>query len=385
MKINNWSMLIIGLINWVIIVILLAGVYLLNGCKAPEPETEYITLPPVIEEPEIPIIDDPVIPDEPEPEPLEDVKYLTYDGTDVKFVYENGSEVWKSGKVNYIEPGVFSVEDIIYFLDITGNVLQSYRLPCVPDAVALNGADVWSAAIDGSVTFIYLNSDLLSVYPWIIDRINVTYTGDVIAYTTGRKFVPLEGDETDIKYAADGGLFVFDLDTTDKTASFRGMYDYHDGWFTNYFWRATGWLLANDLWISSNGYTWDAGGLNEAANSMHTWNLYPYPVQDIYNESPIIIPAAVRTEHGEEVTYWIECNTGYLIRHTTSIDLLEVMPRLYTGDGLRATGFSLQYSLKPSVIADRLYYHHGGFLYEYDFTTETITNIGTDMQIWGVE
>ncbi len=374
MKIKNKPMLITGLITWGIIVFLLAFILLTGGCT-PDPKIEYVTLPPIID-------------DDPPPVNLGVINYLTYDGTSVYFEYDTASVVWKTGQANYVRPGVISVDDILYFLDVSGNVLQSYRLPCVPDAIAINGVDVWSAEIDGADTLIYKNSDLLALYPWEIGQLNVTYTGDIVAYaTTGYqyKYFSISGSEEDIAYAAGGGLFVFDLNTIDKTATFRDLYDYHDGWTTNYFWRATGWLLSDTLWISSNGYSWDAGGLYENSTALWTWNLYPYPEQDIYNETPVVIPAAVRTEHGEDVTYWIECNTGYLFRYTPSIDLLETITRIYAGDGLRATGYALQHILRPSVINDRLYYHHAGFLYEYDFNTETAQVMGTDIEIWGIE
>jgi len=377
---TNKPMLITGLISWGITVIIMALIILFGGCQIPEPETEIIYLPAVDD-----TITDPIIPDDPPAPDLGAIKYMTYDGQDVRFIYDTDSIIFKSGKANYVEPGVITVGDILYYLDASGNVLNSYRLPVVPDAININGGNVWTATTDGSTSTVYKNTDVSAVYSWVILRINVTYTGDVVAEAANHTFYALEGNEVGIKYADNDGLFVFDLNTTTRTASFRGLYDYNDGWSTNYFWRATGWLLVDGLWISSNGYTWDAGGLNENVTALWTWNLYPYPVQDIYNESPVVIPAAVRMEYSENVTYWLECNTGYLMRYTKSLDLLETVIRIYPGDGLHNTGYALQYSLRPTVIKDHLYIHYGGYLYDYDFTTGISNILSQDIQIWGME
>ena len=370
MKIKNKPMLIVGLISWALGAALL--MFALSMCTM-EPDTQYITLPPI---------------DEPVPPELGDVQYIIYDGSEISFVYESETRVFASGTAAYAGPGIISVGDVLYYLDSAGNILQSYRLPCVADFIAINGPDVWSGRLEGEATRIYKNLLEIGLYDWTLISLNVTHTGDVVAFASpgyGYIFESLTGSEEDITYASDGGLFIFDLNTTDKTATFRGLYDYTDGWSTNYFWRATGWLLADGLWISSNGYSWDAGGLYENSTAMWTWNSYPYPVQDIYNELPSVIPAAVRAEHSEDVTYWIECNTGYLIRYTPSLDLIEPVIRLYAGDGLRSSGYALQYSLNPSQIGEALYYHYNGFLYEYDFTTGTASNMGTDILIWGIE
>jgi len=373
-------LIFIAIITWISGVALLFYLATMTGCQLPEEKTTAINLP----------ADDPVttpIPDPtPDPDPdLGSIKYMTYDGQNVKFVYDTDSVVFKSGKANYVSPGVITVDDVLYYLDPDGNILNSYRLPCIPDAVNINDGDVWTATTDGSTSTVYKNSSIPAVYQWVILRINVTYTGDVIAETTGHIFYPLEGSETNIKYAANGGVYVFGLDTTNKMAIFRGTSDYNVSWGTNYFWRATGWLLVDGLWISSNGYTWnEMDGLKENANALWTWNAYPYPVQDIYNESPIVIPASVRLENSENVTYWIECNTGYLMRYTKSLDLLETVLRVYPGDGKHITGYALQYSLQPVVIGDHLYFHYGGFLYDYDFIADTSNVLSQDMQIWEI-
>jgi len=331
----------------------------------------------------LPPIDDP-----PDPPPDSgEILYITYDGTDIKFVYNPNSIIWLSGQAVSAGNGIISVDDILYFLSPEGKVIESYRLPCIADAVGISGSDVYSAVIEGSNTRIFKNSDELAVYPWVIEQINVTVTGDVIAENSNHTFYSLSCEATNIIYADNESLFVFDFNSIAKTVIFRGLYDYVDGWSTNYFWRNTGWLYDGYYWISSNGYTWNAGGLNEDNTAMWTWNLSPYPVQDYYGESPVVIPAATRIEHSEIVTYWIECNTGYLMRYTESIDLIEILDRIYPGDGMRETGYALQYTLNPSMINDCLFYHHGGFLYCYTFITGdtgSVIVISDDVEVWGI-
>ncbi len=354
-----------------IFIAIICGIMLAN-CDLDALPVAVVSLPPVIDPP-------------PPPPELGDMKYITYDGMNIIFNYELESITWNSGQATSAGVGIISVNDILYYLDLKGNIIKSYRLPCVANAIGISGNDIYSAVIEGMQTRIYKNNDEIGLFPWVIEHINVTVTGDVIAETTGHIFYSLSGDETDIIYADNDSLFVFEIDTYARLATFRGLYDYRDGWSTNYFWRNTGWLYNGYYWISSNGYTWNAGGLNEDATAMWTWNMNPYPVQDFYRESPVVIPAASRVEHSEIVTYWIECNTGYLIRYTESIDLLEILIRIYPGDGLRETGYNLQYTLNPSKINDQLYYHHGGFLYCYDFISESVSLISSDVEIWRIQ
>ena len=353
-----------------IFIAVVCGVMLAN-CTVEPGLSATVSLPPAVEPPL------------PPPE-LGDIKYITYDGTDIIFNYELESIIWCSGQATSAGAGIISVNDILYYLDIEGNVISSYRLPCVADVISIFEGDIYSAVIEGMQTRIFKNSDEIRLFSWIIEHINVTATGDIIAETTGHVFYSLSGEETDIIYADSDSLFVFEIDTTAKIAIFRGLYDYREGWHTNYFWRNTGWLYDGYYWISSNGYTWNAGGLNEDATAMWVWNTDPYPVQDFYGESPVVIPTTTRTEHSEIVTYWIECNTGYLMRYTESIDLLEILIRIYPGDGLRSTGYNLQYTLNPCMINGQLYYHHDDFLYCYDFISESVTLISSDVEIWRI-
>jgi hypothetical protein len=185
-----------------------------------------------------------------------------------------------------------------------------------------------------------------------------TVSGDVIAIDQNQGFRPVSSNISNINHAKD--LLIYDFDGAGRTAVIApgGFVS----WSTNSFNQADQWLKVGDIWYSWNGYEYE-DNLIEYANSMWGWNNGNPPVET--SEAPVVIAAGVREEF-ETVLYWIECNSGWLIRYTPSSDQLTAVHRLYMGDGLRMTGIAHESDLKPVIIGDCLYFNESGAIWRLD-------------------
>ena len=386
---------------------LILTILILFGCE----DTTYnndpeIPDPPVIPE-DPPVIEPPVNPSN------NPVLFSLFDGE--KMMYYDGTEtvIAYYGNINRAGNKIHSVDDILYHFDNYGNPTLSEWLPAIPTAIIaipnLSGSmlsgmapviayqdDVWILEdIDPETalslgaqykhyTNIYDNlvvSGLWYLNDWEVKEVISPLSGNIIAIDTLNGYHNLTGNEI-IYLAVDGGLMIHNRDLNIKTANIKtDTGNYNISWTFNFF-NSAKWQLADGIWSSHNGYTWDSvNGLQEQSTAMWDWNQYPYPVQDIYGEAPVLIPAGVRLENNIEVVYWIECNTGTLIRYIPGIDTIGILPQIYVGDGYRMTGIQKSIVLKPEIIEDAIYFHDAGSIKKFSFTTSIINIFSGDMEL----
>jgi hypothetical protein len=192
----------------------------------------------------------------------------------------------------------------------------------------------------------------------------------------------IEGQKKVTKAVKDG-IVIYDLDLDDLSGFISDSSgDYNVSWNYNFFIGGK-WQLADGVWYSHNGYTWTAaGGLQETANELWGWNNNDYPIDGFPNgEFPLPIPAGIRAEGGEDVTYWLECNSGWLIRHVSSVDRIDVERRLFDGDFMRQSGVAASLKLNPVISGDSLYFNYENEVKEYSFITGEVTVFAGDSEI----
>lgn len=206
---------------------------------------------------------------------------------------------------------------------------------------------------------------------WEPNSIYICSNGLVIAENMSGSWHNLEGPE-DIFKGYDDGIILCNVDTAARTGKFideNGNRD--ESWNTNFFNNAK-WQKSGVVWYSHNGYTWDfLSGLTEEANSLWGWNTGNYPTAGhIPGEYPLPIPAGTRIENSEDVTYWIECLSGWLIRHVPSADRIDLERRLFVGDYIRLSGVVISQDINPVIVGDNLYYKFENIVFEYDLVSK---------------
>jgi hypothetical protein len=198
---------------------------------------------------------------------------------------------------------------------------------------------------------------------WETTGLFETISGDVIAIDQNQSFRPVSANISNINSAGD--LLVYDFDGIGRTAMIDDGSTTFVSWTTNSFNNADQWLKSGDIWYSWNGYEFQTS-LTEYANSMFGWNNGNEPVET--EESAVVIAAGVR----DSVLYWIECNSGWLIKYTPSNDQLAPSHRLYMGDGFRITGIAHKNELKPVTIGDFLYFHESGSIWKLNLDSGVV-------------
>jgi hypothetical protein len=314
---------------------------------------------------------DPVPEGEPE---TGDVVLALRTGTAMKFY--DGSVVWswKDETVTRAESQVYSAQNVLYSLDAGGETVTSKNLVTVPDGVCLDGANTWiiervspdeAYALGAQAkwyTKIFKNAD---EYGHWYDRMfyteKITTLGtDVYYQKSGGTWWHIDGTKNNINVLVENGFVVWDFNATLRTAKID---DVAVSWTTNYFNNADHWLKSGSKWYSHNGYTWDGATLVENGSVMTGVRSYQNTV----------IPAGTRYENGEDVLYWIDCRTGYVIRHVPSVNQKIDFVRLYTGDGTNETGVYYHSLLLPVIADDNLYFFFDAQVYRYDFITGLVS------------
>jgi len=181
-----------------------------------------------------------------------------------------------------------------------------------------------------------------------------TNSGEIIVIDENSGYHVLTSVIENINHAKD--LIIYDFDPISRTAMIDGDFV---SWTANYFNQAKEWQKSGNVWYSWNGYEYNMF-LSEYANSMQSWN----SVNILGVSSPTLLSAGTRLENSETVLYWVECNSGWLIKYIPSIDLLTPFKRLYQGNGERMTGVFNRANLKPVLIDGDLYFYESGSVWK---------------------
>lgn len=365
--------------------------------------------PPVPDSPPVVIPTDPP-PEDPPIDPVANpVLFALYDGTTLRYFDGENLTTAYTGDVEFAGPRTVSIDEVLYRFDDMGSVEASEWLPANPEALTLRptGASASARSVaysdevytleridpDTAYSLGALHEEYTRIFAdsvesgawylneWRVDEVFTIANGDVIARDTATFLHNLTSADEYWK-AYEGGIGIRDFNPTSRNAYIcDATGDYYVRWSTNYF-NASKWQECDSTWYSQNGYTWNpTDGLTEQANELWGFNVSPYPVTLPYGESPVAVPAGIRYENSEWVTYWIECNSGNLFRHIPSLDRLDQTLRLYTGDGTRATGVSIASYIDPVIVADVLYFHYDGSIMQYDFGTGIVSVFAGDQEI----
>jgi hypothetical protein len=327
-------------------------------------------------------------PPEPDPTPETSRTIFVYDNqapeigtSDGEFYYELAQE-----KAANARSGFISIGDILHGIDDTGESIISQRLPTAPNKIAISGQDIWcfknihDAMSGRDYTEIWLNNSQYGNWTdnrYTVAEAIVTDSGDIIVLDTGGKYRNILEPAMVVNYAGHGGILIHSIDVATHRANID---DTRVAFSTNYFFGAKQWVEADGVYYSWNGYTWDGTTLTERATIMHEF------VTSWWADRPVLVPVGSRIEHGEAVTYWIECNTGWMYRHTPSIDSLEVVARLYQGSGDRSDGLAARGEIKPVLVSgydgDNLYFGWDGTIWKYNFNDALVSSFAAGVEIW---
>lgn len=393
-------------------VFLLSIVFVLIGCKqVTEVVPEVIEDPPIIAHDDPPPEEPPVVVDN-----IENVVLALYDGATLRLW--DGTSL-TDAYVGHVVPAgnkKLAFEDVLYYFDDTGNSVHSKWLPVVPDKViAVKQSSLRAetstlsrsaVAYEDSVitledippeeayplgaryehyTRIFENGEEIGLWylnEWECTDVIQTASGHILAIDELGNYRNLT-DDKNIETAYDGGIMTYNMGTQEGYISDESG-EYAVTWSMNYFDNSR-WQLAGGVWYTENGYTWTPEtGVLSNVNKMYGWNSFATCHEDydgIFPSMPYMLPAGVYYENGEECTYWIECNTGQLYRHIPSVDRLDMIIELYDGDGTREGGIPYFNTLDPQVIDGKMYYHEGGAIKTYDFTTGLVSVFSTDQEV----
>jgi hypothetical protein len=326
----------------------------------------------------------PAAPPEPDPTPAASRTIFVYDNQAPEIGTSDGEFYYPldTKKAANARSGFISIGDILHGIDDTGTSIITQLLPTTPDKIAIAGADIWcfknihDAMSGRDYTEIWLNNSQYGAWTdnrYTVAEAIVTDSGDIITLDTGGKYRNVTDPDVVVNYAGQGGILVHSVDAVNRRANIG---DTRVAFSTNYFFGAKQWVEADGIYYSWNGYTWDGSTLTEHATILREF------VTLWYSDRPVLVPVGSRVEHSEAVTYWVECNTGWLYRHTPSIDALEQVILLYQGSGDRSDGQAVAADIKPTLVSDNLYYGWGGTIWKYDFNDALVSSFAAGVEIW---
>lgn len=354
------------------LVIFTAVAWIFFGCSEPKPESKETATTEFPADPKPDAADEPVANDElnvatPDTQPLiiklslltENGTLYFYDGSD--FIYQNNTDTVNCG------PKCFTDGNTSNTYNIQGEIQSTTELIIAPDFIIDNiiienippsvAADMGAQAknyvqiyIDG----VALAGDLA----WYWNKYTATDfiktdSGTYVIIDSVGGYHSLDGT-TGINHAKN--LLIHD--SAVNTARING---HPVTWSRGYFGNAKHWQFTDNRWISNNGYEYLEGVLAENTNAMWVWNVGPYPVALPGVERPVVISASGG--------YWIEANTGWLFKHT---DHIELISRIYLGDGYRTSGMQTSKELAPVIIGQDLFYNYDGSVWKLDISTGII-------------
>jgi len=364
------------------LIFILSALFLIS-CTPPAPDakvnvTETIT----------PIIIPPADP-EPGVSPANIIITFFHDNA-VKFWDGSAITTWKTGKSNYAGFRTVANSDVLYTLDQQGRTYTSKNIIGTYDFTIADGADVWSvknitpdeALAAGHMykyyTKIYLNAVEYGDC-WSRDYKTTKFikSGSDIMALNG-SWYHINGIKTGFR-SVNEDFNIYSVNTTAHTAKIN---DIEFTYTLNFFLASDHYQKSGSIWYSWNGYKWDGAALIQNSGcALEAWRqTSTYPIS--LPEPAVLIAAGIHRESGEDVLYYIECNSGWLFRYVPSINIMTQKTRLYNGDGYRATGLYYKDILKPVMAGDALYFlFDDNGIYRFKFDT-SLTGRLTDGAEW---
>lgn len=357
----------------IILAILLLLAWLLTSCadtSAPEKQQAAAVTPPTIEEPAPtpepepePVTPAPV--GEPEPEPVQQTEQepepsdiiLTISTPDGLYTYNGSDTTLIAGESIHVTGRQY----------ISGSTLTDYATDATsdighePTRAAYDGVDLWTCveippdeALAAGGQYKYYTEFMqnsVSLGHWVFNQHRcidlAASSGVIVVETETGALIDIHGLINGI-HVAQPGLLISDYDGIARTAEINSA---PVSWSTNYMSGAV-WQQIDGLWVGHNGYIWDGSTLIETVSD---WHDYPYPSSSPNGEAPVVVNAG----NG----YWIDCNTGELIRDGA------IVATLYTGDMTRESGLVIAETISPTIIENELYFFHDGAVRRYNLDT----------------
>lgn len=282
----------------------------------------------------------------------------------------------------------YTDQSLIVEYTSSGDVSQTYNNIVDPDLIVRDSTTYSIEKISPSEAFdlgalardyTRIYKDSLELGDWFGNQYEAkdvieTLSGDIFIIDQNNAYRNLDNTRQDV-FLADN-LLIYNMDHLAKRAMITdGTSDTEVAWFWNFFLSAEEWLKSGEVWYSANGYEWDGSTLTEnETGSLWVWNLESegFPVYMPHGEKPIMMNAGTRIENNEEVIYWIECNTGWLIKYIPSIDSVRGEWRLYDGSGSKLDGIVKEKTLKPAMIDGELYFTNDGSVWALNLDTGVI-------------
>lgn len=358
---------------------------------------------------------DPVVIDHGDEEPadppveMSNILLALYDGATLRLWDGNTLNDAYVGHVIPAGRKKLAIEDVLYYFDENGASVASKWLPVIPTAVVTTESSSLSRASvvyeDDVITLedippeeayalgaryknytrVFENGVEIGAWylnEWECTDVIKTASGHILAIDGLGRYINLT-DDKEIDTAYEDGIMLYNMETQyGYIADASGSYEVT--WSMNYFDHSR-WQLADGVWYTENGYTWtpETGVISNAncLYDLNAWATMPELYTGIFPDMPYLLPAGVHEENGEEVTYWIECNTGKLLRHIPSIDRLDMVIELYDGPDTRSGGIPYFNTLDPVIIDGLMYYHEDGAVKTFDLTTGLVSVFSVDQEV----
>jgi hypothetical protein len=380
------------------------AVYLIDcGPAYNDPTT---TEPPA----DIPIVTDPTPPPADVENPTGNPVKLTIMSTQgTRFYDGTNSWLWKNTQSKKAQSRVYANNNYLYALDDIGTTTDYISLITEPDYVGiilaapapLMGKAMIKAGASTEIILADAQVWIVEIIPWEIamelgmpgvphtDYTKIYHNGvehgnwmlrpypvgnflilnnEIFAQKTNGTWIAITGTKINIKQVNED-FVIHNFSVATHTATIN---DINVSWTYNFF-SAGGngatWLKGSTKWYSLNGYTWDGATLVENGSTMWDWRLF----------SNVVTPAGTHFENGENVLYWVQCATGYVIRYVPSANQYVEFVRLYIGNGSTDFGVQMKASLKPVIIEDDLFFIYQTYTYKYNFQTGLVSLFGSDI------
>lgn len=343
-------------------------------------------------------------------------KLQLWDGTNLKTILE--------GDIEQAADKAWSLDNVLYYFDDDGNVINSEWLNITPDAIVttktptktrslvnpgsttvysdsvvtlkvVSAEEAYSlGALYKPYTRVFVNGEEVSGNwydpdnQWEVDYVVKSASGHLVAIATDTSMHNLT-DDKEIHSIAEGGLMCYDWGNQHGFISDDTGY-YEVTWSMSHI-SYEKWQKADGIWYTPNGYEWDNSvpEVRSNANCMYDINdanKWPaeYVDASVYPSHPWFFPAGVREENGEEVLYWLEAVTGDLYRFIPSIDKLEHIISLYEGYGTRYDTAQVRAKeLAPLLIENKIYFQDLGSVKSYDLDTKMVSLFAGDVEVLG--
>jgi hypothetical protein len=320
--------------------------------------------------------------------------FAYYDGTSTNFFDGSAITIWQTGKSTPAGYRKICNGTMLYTLDQIGTVTNTKNIVATPDFAETDASNnIWSTfivqpqdAYDAGAMYkyytkIYYNGAEYGNWMTRDYEPSASYlvNGELFAKSSVGALYTISGIKTNVQKCVTDNFIMYDFNATTRTATINGVSVW---WTSNWMNSADEWMQSSTgKWYSHNGYTFDGVTVTESGSAMTCWrSAATYPIS--IPEAPVIIAAGVRTLGGEKVFYYIECNSGWLLRYIPSTNILSTVIRLYSGDGTRTTGLYFKPFLKPITTDESVYFSFDdNMIYRYRFDNGLIS-ILTSGAVW---